>query len=82
VLFRAIDDVRAKAVSRSGFVTFIDSTGIGKLVFRSPHANHQRQRPLGRDASPGVTPHPQSPRLLEVLETPTGNSGWAPRSPR
>jgi anti-sigma B factor antagonist len=79
VLFRAIDDVRAKAVEVDlAFVTFIDSTGIGKLVSARAHALTNGSDLWVVNASPGVRRVLSLLGLLEILETPTGNSGWAP----
>jgi anti-sigma B factor antagonist len=79
VLFRAIDDVRAKAVEVDlSLVTFIDSTGIGKLVAARAHAISNNSDLWVVHPSPGVRRVLSLLGLLEILGTPTGNSGWAP----
>ncbi|MFI5909505.1 STAS domain-containing protein [Dactylosporangium sp. NPDC051541] len=79
VLFRAIDDVRARAVEVDlSLVTFIDSTGIGKLVSARAHAITNGSDLWIVNPSPGVRRVLSLLGLLEILSTPTGNSGWAP----
>jgi anti-sigma B factor antagonist len=79
VLFRAIDDVRARAVEVDlALVTFIDSTGIGKLVSARAHAITNGSDLWVVHPSPGVRRVLSLLGLLEILSTPTGNSGWAP----
>ncbi|WP_432988775.1 STAS domain-containing protein [Dactylosporangium sp. CA-233914] len=79
VLLRAIDDVRARAVEVDlALVTFIDSTGIGKLVSARAHAGANGSDLWIVNPSPGVRRVLSLLGLLEVLGTPTGTSGWAP----
>ncbi|MFG2039651.1 STAS domain-containing protein [Dactylosporangium sp. NPDC048998] len=79
VLFRAIDDVRARAVEVDlGLVTFIDSTAIGKLVSARAHAINSGSDLWIVNPSPGVRRVLSLLGLLETLCTPTGTSGWAP----
>ncbi|GAA2379105.1 STAS domain-containing protein [Dactylosporangium salmoneum] len=79
VLFRAIDDVRARAVEVDlALVTFIDSTGIGKLVAARAHAVSSNSDLWIVNPSPGVRRVLSLLGLLDILSTPTGTSGWAP----
>jgi anti-sigma B factor antagonist len=79
VLFRAIDDVRARAVEVDlALVTFIDSTGIGKLVGARAHAISNGSDLWIVNPSPGVRRVLSMLGLLDILETPTGTGGWAP----
>ncbi|WP_426511558.1 STAS domain-containing protein [Dactylosporangium sp. McL0621] len=79
VLFRAVDDVRARAVEVDlSLVTFIDSTGIGKLVSARAHAVTNNSDLWIVNPSPGVRRVLSLLGLLEILSTPTGTSGWAP----
>jgi len=64
--------------SNLAFVTFIDSTGHRQARVRSRARDHQRQRPLGRECQPGVRRILSLLGLLEVLETPTGNTAGRP----
>ncbi|MET7397597.1 STAS domain-containing protein [Dactylosporangium sp. NPDC005572] len=75
VLHRAIDDVRATAVEVDlGLVTFIDSTGIGKLVAARAHARGSHSDLWIVNPSPGVRRVLNLLGLLEILSGPT----WAP----
>ncbi|WP_432826574.1 STAS domain-containing protein [Dactylosporangium sp. CA-092794] len=79
VLVRAVDDVRAKAVEVDlGLVTFIDSTGIGKLVAARAHALTSGSDLWITNPSPGVRRVLSLLGLLDILATPDGGSGWAP----
>jgi anti-sigma B factor antagonist len=82
VLFRAIDDVRARAVEVDfSLVTFIDSTGIGKLVAARAHARSSGSDLWVVNPSPGVRRVLSLLGLLEILGTPGGPatpSTWAP----
>lgn len=79
VLFRAVDDVRAKAVEVDlSLVTFIDSTGIGKLVAARGHALSNGSDLWVVNPGPNVRRVLSLLGLLDILGTPTGNSGWVP----
>ncbi|UWZ38817.1 STAS domain-containing protein [Dactylosporangium roseum] len=84
VLFRAIDDVRATAVEVDvSLVTFIDSTGIGKLVGARAHARGNNSDLWIVNPSPGVRRVLSLLGLLDVLGGPPAGrerpaAGWAP----
>jgi anti-sigma B factor antagonist len=72
VLHRAIDDVRATAVEVDlSLVTFIDSTGIGKLVSARAHAHGNNSDLYIVNPSPAVRRVLSLLGLLEILSTPT-----------
>jgi anti-anti-sigma factor len=79
VLHRAIDDVRASAVEVDlSLVTFIDSTGIGKLVGARAHARASDSDLWIVNPSPGVRRVLSMLGLLEILAAPGHAAGWAP----
>ncbi|UWP84953.1 STAS domain-containing protein [Dactylosporangium fulvum] len=84
VLFRAIDDVRATAVEVDvSLVTFIDSTGIGKLVGARAHARGNNSDLWIVNPSPGVRRVLSLLGLLDALSGPPAGrerpaAGWAP----
>lgn len=76
VLFRAIDDVRARAVEVDlALVTFIDSTGIGKLVSARAHAVSNNSDLYIVNPSLTVRRVLSLLGLLEILSTPSGPAG-------
>src|SRR4051812_40706038 len=75
VLHRAIDDVRASAVEVDlSLVTFIDSTGIGKLVGARAHARTSNSDLWIVNPSPGVRRVLSMLGLLDILGRP-GSAG-------
>ncbi|MFB9176767.1 STAS domain-containing protein [Dactylosporangium sucinum] len=75
VLHRAIDDVRATAVEVDlSLVTFIDSTGIGKLVAARAHARGNHSDLWITNPGPNVRRVLSLLGLLEILSAPD----WAP----
>ena len=71
VLHRAIDDVRATAVEVDlSLVSFIDSTGIGKLVGARAHARTNNSDLWIVNPSPGVRRVLNLLGLMEILSAP------------
>ncbi|MEV0134790.1 STAS domain-containing protein [Dactylosporangium sp. NPDC050688] len=71
VLHRAIDDVHATAVEVDlSLVSFIDSTGIGKLVGARAHARGNNSDLWIVNPSPGVRRVLSLLGLLEILSAP------------
>ncbi len=71
VLHRAIDDVRATAVEVDlSLVSFIDSTGIGKLVGARAHARSNNSDLWIVNPSPGVRRVLNLLGLMEILSAP------------
>ena len=78
VLFRGIDDVRATAVEVDlSLVTFMDSTGIGKLVSARAHALTSNSDLWVTNPSPAVRRVLSMLGLMEILGTPGRDSGTA-----
>jgi anti-sigma B factor antagonist len=79
VLFRGIDDVRATAIEVDlSLVTFIDSTGIGKLVSARAHALSSNSDLWVTNPSPGVRRVLSLLGLLDILGRPGREGGYAP----